>query len=186
MHYPEHVLVYSVYQGREYGKRPDAGGSIKTDLVIEDQVRGSIHIAYDADDIAFLPEEQRMMDEIARMLVRAIERKELRENVSERQDELHRERKKLEKLNSYLDRINRGFEESKTRLETIFQAIPDTVAIIDRERTVVMTNTDKYTPGHKCYKTFFNSNRPCLDCRLAKILEQKTPVSVEIQHDDRF
>ncbi len=186
MHHPEHVLVYSVYQGKEYGKKPDAAGSIKTDLVIEDRVRGSIHVAYDTSDIEFLPEEQRMMDEIARMLVRAIERKELKENIGERQDELHRERNKLETLNSYLDRINRGFEESKTRLETIFQAIPDTVAIIDRERTVVMTNTDKYIPGNKCYKTFFDRDRPCLDCRLAKILKHKTPISLEIQHDDRF
>ena len=98
---------------------------------------------------------------------------------------MHRERDKLEKLNSYLDRINRGFEESKTRLETIFQAIPDTVAIIDRDRNVVMTNTDKFVGGNKCYKTFFDSDRCCLDCRLAKILKQKTPITLEIRHEDR-
>lgn len=186
MHYPEHVLVYSVYQGREYGTKPDAANIIKTDLVIEGRVRGSICVAHDTNDLEFLPEEQRMMDEIARMLVLAIERKELRENIDKRQDELRRERSKLEMLNSYMDTVSRGFDESKTRLETIFQAIPDTVAIIDRERNVVMTNTDKYVPGDKCYKTFFDSDRPCLDCRLARILKQKTPITLEIQHDDRF
>ena len=186
MHYPEHVLVYSVYQGRTYGTKPDAHDFIKTDLVIENQVRGSIYVAYDRDDIDILPEEQRMMHEIARMLVGALERKELRESIGQRQDELHRQRNELEKVNSYLDRINRGFEESKTRLETIFHAIRETVAIIDCERTVVMTNTDKYAPGHKCYKTFFDRDTPCQDCRLAKILEQKTPINVEIQHHDRF
>ena len=186
MHYPEHVLFYSVYQGREYGEKPDAKNIIKTDLVIEGRVRGSICVAHDTNDLEFIPEEQRMMDEIARVLVLAIERKELREDIEKRQDELRRERNKLEMLNSYLGTISRGFEESKTRLETIFRAIPDTVAIIDRERNVVMANTDKYVPGHKCYKTFFDRDRPCHDCRLAKILKQKTPITLEIQHDDRF
>ena len=186
MHYPEHVLVYSVYQGREYGKKPDVENFIKKDLVVEDRVHGSVCVAYDTDDIEFFPEEQRMVDEIARMLVHRLERKELKENIDKRQDELHRQRSKLETLNSYLDRINRGFEESKTRLETIFQAIPDTIAIIDLEHNVVMTNTDKYIPGNKCYKSFFNSDRPCLDCRLAKILKQKTPITMTVQHDDRF
>lgn len=186
MHYPEHVLFYSVYQGQEYGQKPDAKNIIKTDLVIEGRVRGNICVAHDTNDLEFLPEEQRMMDEIARVLVLAIERKELREDIEKRQDELQRERNKLEMLNSYLDTISRGFEESKTRLETIFQAIPDTVAIIDRERNVVMANTDKYVPGHKCYKTFFDSEGPCHDCRLAKILKHKTPITLEIQQDNRF
>ena len=186
MHYPERVLVYSVYQGREYGRKPDTENIIKADLVIEDQLRGGIYVTYDSDEIEFLPEEQRMMDEIARMLALALERKELREDIDKRRDELHQERKKLTTLNSYLDRINRGFEESKTRLETIFQAIPDTVAIIDRERNVVMTNTDKYEAGKKCYTTFFDSDKACLDCRLAKILRDKTPITLEIQHDDRY
>ncbi len=186
MHYPEHVLVYSVYEGREYGVKPDAVEYITTDLVVGGQVRGSIWLAYDSNDVEFLPEEQRMMDEIARMLVGALERKDLREDIDRRQDELKKEREELERVNSYMDRINRGFQESKTRLETIFQAIPDTVAIIDRDRKVLMTNTDKYVAGDKCYKTFFDGDRPCLDCRLARILKQKTPISLEIRHDDRF
>ena len=185
MHYPEQVLVYSVYQGREYGEKPDTGRSIKADLVIEGQVRGSIVVAYDAEDIEFLAEEQRMIDEIARTIALAVERKELRENFEQRQDELAVERNKLEMLNSYLDRVNRGFEESKTRLETIFKAIPDTVAIIDRSRSVVMSNTDKYVSGDKCYKTFFDSDKPCVDCRLAKIIKQKMPITLEIKHDDK-
>jgi len=186
MHYPEHVLVYSIYQGREYGTMPDVKSVITTDLVVADQAQGSICVAYDSDNIEFLPEEQRMLDEIARMLVHGLERKELKETTETRQAELRRQRTKLETLNSYLDRINRGFEESQTRLETIFQAIPDTVAIIDRDHNVVMTNNDKYVSGDKCYKTFFGSERPCLDCRLSKVLKHKTPVTLEIKHDERF
>ena len=186
MQHPERVQVYSVYQGKEYGTKPQPGSSITTDIMLDNQVRGSISVSYDGERVEFLPEEQRMMDEIARMLVRALESKELRENIDKRQDELEEERTKLEKVNSYLARINRGFEESKTRLETMFQAIRDTVAIIDRQHTVIMTNTDKYVPGNKCYKTFFGSDHPCLDCRLAKIVKQKTPISLKIQHDDKY
>ena len=186
MQFPERVHVHSVYQGRAYGTQPETGSSITTDIMVNDQVRGSISVGYDGESVEFLPEEQRMVDEIARMLVRALESKELRENIDQRQDELDEERGKLEKVNSYLARINRGFEESKTRLETMFQAIRDTVAIIDRNHTVIMTNTDKYVPGNKCYKTFFNSDHPCLDCRLARIIRQKTPISLKIQHDDKY
>lgn len=186
MQYSERVLVHSTYQGKEYGTKLETADFITTDIVVDNQVRGNICVAYDGDDLEFLPEEQRMVDEIARMLVRALESKELRQNVDRRQDELDQERDKLEKVNSYLARINRGFDESKTRLETIFQAIRDTVAIIDRDRTVIMTNTDKYVPGDKCYKTFFGSDHPCLDCRLARIVKQKTPISLKIQHDDKF
>ena len=186
MQYPERVVVHSVYQGREYGTKPERGDPLTTDIMVNDQVRGSISVGYEGDCVESLPEEQRMMDEIARMLVRALESKELRESIDQRQDELDEEREKLEKVNSYLARINRGFEESKTRLETMFQAIRDTVAIIDRNRTVIMTNTDKYVPGNKCYKTFFDSDHPCLDCRLARIIKQKTPISLKIQHDDKY
>jgi signal transduction histidine kinase/GAF domain-containing protein len=185
MHYPAHTLVYSVYQGREYGKKPDTTRYIKADLVVEGDVRGSICVYYDTEEIEFLPEEQRMIDEIARMLVLAIERKELRESIGQRGTELRRERAKLTKLNSYMDGVSRGFEEAKTRLETIFKAIPDKVAIIDRERRIVMTNTGQDVAGHECYKTFFDSDTPCVDCRLAKIIRQKTPIMIEIQHNDR-
>lgn len=186
MQHPEHARVYSVFRDREYGTRPDEERFIKSDLVLDGDVCGGICVVYDRDDLEFLPLEQRMMDEIARMLVHKLERKELGRNSAERKEELRRERKKLATVNSYLNEMHTGFEEAKTRLETIFQAIPDTVAIIDRDRTVVMTNTDKYVPGNKCYETFLDSDQPCMDCRLAKILIQKTPIATELQHHDRF
>jgi len=185
MRYPEHARVHSVYRDREYGTRPDTQKSIKTDLVLGREVRGSISVTYDRDDLDFVPDEQRMMEEIGGMLVRALEREELRRSIEEQQEELDRERAELETVNSYLSETSTGLEESKSRLETMFQAIPDTVAIIDRDRTVVMTNTDRYVPGDKCYTTFFGNDKPCVDCRLARVLKQKAPITLEIEHDDR-
>ena len=57
----------------------------------------------------------------------------------------------------------------------MFQAIPDTVAIIDRERSVVMTNKDKFVPGNKCHETFFDSDHPCVDCRLERDPQTEDP-----------
>jgi signal transduction histidine kinase len=185
MQYPEHVRVYCTYQDREHGARPDSGRFIQTDLVLDGDVRGSIFVSYDREDLELLPEEQRMMEEIAKKLVHGLERQELRRSIDERSEELSRERKKLETVNSYLDDVHTGLQESKTRLDTVFQAIPDTVAIIDRDRNLVMTNTDKYVAGNKCYTTFFDGDRPCLDCRLAKVRKEKTPITLEIQHEGR-
>jgi signal transduction histidine kinase len=186
MQYPEHARVHCIYQGREYGARPDTERFIKSDLVLDGDVRGSLCVWYDRDDLELLPEEQRMLDRVAKMLVNALERQRLRQSIDERSEELRRQRKKLETVNSYLDDVHTGLQESKNRLDTVFQAIPDTVAIIDRDRNVVMTNTDKYVPGNKCYTTFFDSDRPCVDCRLARVRKEKTPITLEIQHDDRF
>lgn len=186
MQHPEHVRVYSIFQGREYGAEPETGDFIQTDLVLDDEVHGSIRVSYDRDDLEFLPHEQRMLDEIARMLMRARRREELELNIGAREEELNRERLKLKTVNSYLADVNTGLQEAKTRLETMFQAIPDTVAIIDRERSVVMTNKDKFVPGNKCHETFFDSDHPCVDCRLERIRKQKTPITMEIQHDDCF
>jgi|GEM_PF-1291942 len=186
MQHPEHVRVYSVYQGREYGTRPDTEPTLWTDLVFDGEVRGSICVAYERDDLEFLPDERRMMDTIAGMIEQSLERTELRRDIDRQMEELSRERLKAETINSYLNDIHAGFEESETRLRTMFQAIPDTVAIIDRDRNVVMTNLGDYAPGNTCHGTFFDSDRPCADCRLAQVLEQKTPITHETQHEDRF
>ena len=48
MHYPEHVVVYSVFEGHEYGHKPIAKNRLSTDIVIEDVVRGTICVTYDS------------------------------------------------------------------------------------------------------------------------------------------
>jgi signal transduction histidine kinase len=207
MHYTEHAVVYSFYQGIEYGRMPSGRHYIETTLEVSKQVRGRIIVGYDLDEYLLLPEEQKMLDEIGRMLELALERKELRQrlaskqaeemeysrrlreleaDIETREKELQAQSEKLGKVNSYLDRIKGDWEESKARFETMFMAIPDKVAMIDRKRDVVMTNWENGAPGEKCYKTFFNMDSPCVDCRLMRIVKEKSPITMEVKHEDEY
>jgi len=87
MCHPEQALVYSIYQGQEYGNKERIVKYIKTDIIVSSQNAGEIRVGYDRDDCGLLPEEQKMMDEIARVLNIALERKSLRDNLVVKQKE---------------------------------------------------------------------------------------------------
>ena len=207
MLYSDEVVVYSVYQGIEYGQKPTSNNYISVRLIVAGKDKGEIRAGYHDEEHELLPEEQKMLDEIARMLNLALERKELRESLVMKQEEeddytrrleeltheiasktveLDEQRRKLEIVDSYINRVNRGWEESKVQLETMFKAIPDEVVLIDRNRRVVMTNREDVTPGVTCYEGFFGRDKPCENCRLARILRDKTPLTLTMKHDDRF
>jgi signal transduction histidine kinase len=207
MRFPDQVQVYSVYQGQEYGERPEDGHSIASVLNVGDEVLGEIVVGYDDPAIEVLPEEQKLLDEIARFLCLALEKKSLAKAVEVKSEELEevakkvaglefkieartreleKEHKTLAKVNAYLDQAHRGFDESKRTLKTMFQAIPDTVVLIDKDLEVVMTNQSEKMAGQICHKVLFDSDVPCLDCRLTKICETRVPVTVEMKHGDEF
>ncbi|MBN1435345.1 hypothetical protein JW921_11330, partial [Candidatus Fermentibacterales bacterium] len=206
MQYPERTAVYSYYQGVEYGQKP-MGKYISAKLIVNRQVAGEIRVGFLGEGLEPLPEEQRMLSEIARMLSLALERKELSERLALKQEEeagyrsrleelqheiearttdLEEQQQKLRTIDSYIDRVNRNWEDSKKRLETVFRAIPDDVALIDCNRDVVMTNRDHVEPGRKCYATFFDRDKPCRNCRLSRIVHEKTPITMTIRNGDTF
>jgi len=207
MLYPEEVVVYSVYQGVEYGQKPSLDNCISVTLTVRKQDKGEIWVGYLDDKHELLAEEQKMLDEIGRTLVLALERKELRakmtlmqaeeadynrrlaelkSEIASRGQELAEQKNNLDIVNSYLNRVNKGFAEAKVRLETIFKAIPDEVVLIDKKHKIIMTNRENAEPGNYCYRVFFNRDRPCQECRLREILRDKTPVTVTMKRDDRY
>lgn len=207
MLHPEEVVVYSNYNGVEYGQKPSSSNYISVKLTVWNQDKGEIQVGYHDDSIKLLPEEQKMLDEIGRMLNLALDRKELKEKVERmareekeyhdqlqelkeeiknRTAELDKQKKKLSIVDSYLNRVNDGWDKAKSRLETIFQAIPDEVVLLDRNRKVVMTNREDIEPGDHCYSSLFDRENPCADCRLARILDEKTPVTLTIKDGDRY
>jgi signal transduction histidine kinase len=208
MMYPDAVVIYSIYQGIEYGQKPSQDNYISVNLVVGKSVKGEIQAGYlDFGEHELLPEEQRMLDEIGRTLNIALERKELRDRMTLKQEEeayfnkrlktleleidgktgeLEEQKNKLNIVNSYLDRVNQGWEESKVRLETMFKAIPDDVVLLDTKRKIVMTNREDITPGNYCFKALFDRKNPCEDCRLARIQRDKTPLTLTIKHENRF
>jgi signal transduction histidine kinase len=176
-------------------------------LVVGGKEKGEIRIGYLDDNHQLLPEEQKMLTEIGRALNFALERKEYRDRLSLKRDEeadynrrleklemeiaartseLEEQRSKLGVVNSYLDRMSNSMEEAKGRLETMFKAIPDEVVLIDKSRRIVMTNRDDLDPGKHCYESIFGRSEPCEDCRLARILKDKTPLTMTVKDDDRY
>jgi len=207
MLYSDEVVIYSNYQGVEYGQRPISKSYIRVPLIVADEEEGEILVGYHNDDHDLLPEEQKLLDEIARMLTVALERKEfgeklhvmeeeeedynkrldqLRNEIESKTKELEEQKSKLSIVDSYLDRVKGGWEESKSRLETMFMAIPDDVVLIDKKHKVVMTNREDIEPGNYCYTSYFHRDKPCEDCRLARILRDKTPVSLTMKMGERY
>ncbi len=206
MRFPDEAVVYSDYQGVEYGQEP-AGEYISVGLVVSGEPKGEIRVGYIGGEHDLLPEEQRMLSEIGRMLSLALERKELRERmelkreeeqdynrrlerlqeeIDQRSREMESQERKLKVANSYMDRVNRSWEEARRRLETMFMAIPDDVMLIDLDRNVVMSNRESIRPGESCYSAYFERDTPCEDCRLAKIIKDKTPITITLRDGDRY
>ena len=48
-----------------------------------------------------------------------------------------------------------------------------------------MSNRENVSPGTFCYTSFFGRERPCEDCRLARILRDKTPVTLQMKRDNQ-
>lgn len=206
MLYPDQAIVYSTYLGEEYGQPAPGDRHISVKLLSNRQIAGEIRVGYSDQTLELLPEEQRMLYEIGRMLNLALERKDLRERmilkqeeeaafgarlaemqreIEQRTVELEEQKARLEKVNQSIDTMHRGLVESSSRLESMFQAIPDDVAVIDLQRNIVMTNRSGIAPGGRCYRTFFERDVPCADCRLSRIRKDKAPIVITIRSGDR-
>ncbi len=206
MLYPGQVMVFSTYQGREYGQMPPGEGYISTKLLSNQQIAGEIRVGYANPALELLPEEQRMLSEIGRMLNLALERKELRDRMILRQEEeaaftrrfaemqseieartgeLEQQKTRLDMVNMYLENVDREWSESSSQLASMFQAIPDDVAVVDLDRNIVMTNREGTSSG-KCHAQFFGSDTPCTDCRLSRIERDRTPIVHTIRSGNRF
>jgi signal transduction histidine kinase len=205
--YPSEAVVYSTYQDTEYGEIPEGEEFISVQLFVNKEETGEIRAGYINPGKEFLPEEQKMLDQIGRMLSLALERKELRERIALKQDEgkkyasmlaqlqkeisskenqLEAQKQRLSTVDSYLYQVSETMQESSRRLETTFKAIPDKVLLIDPDRNVLMSNRDDIEIGGKCYTTCFGRDTPCPDCRLSKIIRNKTPISIIIRDEDKY
>jgi len=207
MRFPEEAVVFSVYNDVEYGKEPASGDYIVVFLVVNGQLKGEIRIGYLNDAHKLLPEEQKMLSEIGRILNLAMERKELASSVAMKEEEeaeikerlarldkkiTHREgelearQQKLSTADSYLNRINNSWEQASRRLETMFMAMPDKVMLIDPDLNIVNSNVEGIEPGQKCYQAYFQLDQPCPDCKMSKVLRNKAPVISSMRRDEKY
>ena len=207
MLYPEHVRVQSIYKGQVFGKPPVGDQRIRRELKFGDEIVGKIEVGYDKEGLDILPEEQKLLDEITRFLCLALERRSLatslevkqeeadeasrqmeslRNDVEKSTQELEKQQTQLRTVNTYLDGVHQNLDDSKRTLKTMFAAIPDTVALIDMDFNIVMTNQADDLAGKPCYEALFGLEAPCLDCRLKKVQKVGAPVTQEARHGDVY
>jgi transcriptional regulator with PAS, ATPase and Fis domain len=76
--------------------------------------------------------------------------------------------------------------------EAAFEVLTDHVSIIGADRNILKVNkqickdygkSDGAIRGHKCYKTFFDSSKPCEGCPLEKVKRTKKTITTEIGKD---
>ncbi len=208
--HPGQAVVCSRYLRENFGREPhccEGRCGIQTELVVNGQVCGEIRVSYVSPELEWLPEEQKMLDQIGRLVSLALERKELsvrleskqkeesiyRERLNElegviqgRTQELAELRDRLDTVNNYIEGLGKSWERSKSWIEPIMQGIPEDVALIDRSCRVVASNKQGCVEGDVCHRVFFDRAAPCEDCRLAMVLETKAPVTHELRRDGRY
>lgn len=113
---------------------------------------GAIVVAT-ADDVTIIPEERRMMDEIARMTNKALEKYE----------------QELE------------LEQTLRRLSSIMDAIPDRIVLLDPQFNVLVSNlpleSDSDPVGQVCHHHYYDRATPCEDCPVVETLRTKLPTT---------
>ncbi|MGD0235702.1 MAG: ATP-binding protein [Syntrophorhabdales bacterium] len=110
----------------------------------------------------------------------------LEKNVRERTLDLVNQKDLLIKKNQELVTLTEKLRESKSRIQILFNAITDTVTVIDSGLNILMSNQKAIGNKGKCYKKVFNREQPCGDCLVARVFEQKTSVRQEKEIDDGY
>jgi signal transduction histidine kinase/PAS domain-containing protein len=103
----------------------------------------------------------------------------LEKNVRQRTIDLENQKDLLVKKNKELISLTEKLSESKRRLQTLFQAITDTVVVIDSNFNILLTNQKSIGNRGKCYKRIFKQEKACEDCLMEKVFKEKTHVSLE-------
>jgi PAS domain S-box-containing protein len=171
---------------REHGKLDDF------ELTLIDRKGGPIpvlgsYIFIDIDGqrcIESVYKDIQVRKELERKLIEQNEN--LEKNVRGRTLDLENQKDLLIKKNQELMTLTEKLRESKSRLQILFNAITDTVIVIDSDRNILMSNQKTIGNKGKCYKKVFNRERPCEDCLVARVFEQKTSVRQEKEVDDGY
>ncbi len=99
--------------------------------------------------------------------------------VQARTDDLLKQKGLLEKKNEELLAVAEELRRSQAELKTLFDAITDTVVLVDPDGHVQMSNRADITAAASCHEQLFKSPDRCSDCPVEKVFREKKAVSVE-------
>ncbi len=110
----------------------------------------------------------------------------LEQSVRQRTVDLESQKDLLVKKNQELTVMADKLKEHKTRLQTLFNAITDTVTVIDADFNILMSNKKQIGNRGKCYKKVFGQEDRCQDCLAERVFTERIYISAEKVVDDEY
>ena len=179
--YPQETVVNILVGKKKYGRLETNLDKIKnvltSDVVLNNKKYGEIKV-YLKNDSGFLSEEQMLTDEIAGKISKLLEREEKVRNHETQQ-------KILKAKNETLLRLTEECYQKREKLRTFFNAIADTIVVIDHQYEIIMSNKNEIGDEGKCYNKIFGRETPCMLCPAVESFEHTKDHSVEFQHGEK-
>lgn len=179
--YPKLVVAKIILDDKEYG---DLGGIsenskniITEELALNDKIRGKLMVGYTIKE-DFLDEEYSFLREIALMISRAIEKEENHDNVET-------QRALLASKNSELLQLTENLTRSNNNLQAFFNAITDTLVVIDSDFNISLSNKPEVGTSGKCHKKLFHSDKICEGCPAIEAFQEGHPASMIKKHENK-
>jgi len=147
-------------------------------IQINGETRGTIEICY-LQQADFLPEEIKLLKEIALLLSKAIEEDGIRKD-------LHKQQKLLLSQNEELKQLTESLSTSNKKLNALFNAITDSIVVIDNDFNISMSNKDEIGSSGKCHQKLFDSPHICEDCPALIAFREAKSVSAEKKSGDEY
>jgi signal transduction histidine kinase len=179
---PEETIVQIEYNDQVFGNLNTASAEIpdilKRDIKINENKCGEIRI-YLNHNSGFLTEEYSLINEIANKFSLAIEKNEKERNHEKQQ-------KILKAKNDALLRMTDECNKSRQRLRTFFQAITETIVVVDTDFNIIMSNKEEIGDSGKCFEKIFNKNEKCNDCPAVSTFASSEISYVEVEESEKF
>ena len=126
----------------------------------------------------------RVLKELEKKLIQQNEN--LEKSVRDRTLDLENQKNLLVKKNQELVAMTEKLREHKTRLQTLFKAITDTVIVIDPDFNILMSNQKSIGSRGKCYKKVFSQEERCQDCLMERVFRERTSITHEKVVGDEY
>ncbi len=110
----------------------------------------------------------------------------LEKTIQKRTADLENQKNLLVKKNAELVSLTEKLNESRNKLQTLFDAITDQVVMIDREFNIKMANRKEGADSGKCFAKIFNRELPCEQCPGAMVFQQKRSITTEEKYGDEY
>ncbi len=116
----------------------------------------------------------------------------LEQLIFEKTTELQKQNQKLREEIKERERVQKLIEHAKREWESTIDAIPDMIALIDRDYTILRLNmamaaaigmSPREAVGKRCYRLLYGTEKPPEYCPFTRLLEEEKACSVEVYEE---